>query len=173
LTDIKVTDNFLDKEYFTDIQGHLLGPNFPWFFNDGINYDFPPHPTQYQLIHIFYDNGNELPYFQLIGDMCRKIGYKEILDDPMRCGIKGNMNPRQPEHEMWGFHIDLEPGKTEGWTTSIFHVNTNNGWTEFESGDKIDCVGNRLISFPSHIQHSGVSCTDVKRRVVINMNGKL
>ena len=173
MSEIKVYDNFLPKQYFADLEAELLGPNFPWFFNEGINYDTPPHPTQYQFIHIFHDNGMEGPHFGWVADMCRQIGYKEILNDPMRCGIKGNLNPKQPEHELYGLHIDLEPDKTEGWTTSIFYVNTNNGWTEFETGDKIDCVANRLVSFPSHIQHSGVSCTDVKRRVVININGKL
>ena len=173
MSEIKVYDNFLPKQYFADLEAELLGPNFPWFFNEGINYDNPPHPTQYQFIHIFYDNGMEGPHFGWVADMCRQVGYKEILNDPMRCGIKGNLNPKQPEHELYGLHIDLEPDKTDGWTTSIFYVNTNNGWTEFETGDKIDCVENRLVSFPSHIQHSGVSCTDVKRRVVININGKL
>ena len=173
MSEIKVYDNFLPKQYFADLEAELLGPNFPWFFNEGINYDNPPHPTQYQFIHIFYDNGMEGPHFGWVADMCRQVGYKEILNDPMRCGIKGNLNPKQPEHELYGLHIDLEPDKTDGWTTSIFYVNTNNGWTEFETGDKIDCVENRLVSFPSHIQHSGVSCTDAKRRVVININGKL
>tara|TARA_B100000902_G_scaffold223360_1_gene212174 strand:+ start:91 stop:609 length:519 start_codon:yes stop_codon:yes gene_type:complete len=172
LSDIKVYDNFLDEKYFSDMQALLLGPNFPWFFNEGINYDNPPHPSQFQFIHIFYDNGNELPFFGMVSDMCKKAGYKQILTDPMRCGIKANLNPKQPEHEMWGYHIDVEPDTT-GHTTSIFYVNTNNGWTEFETGDKIECVGNRLISFPSEIGHSGVSCTDVKRRVVININGTL
>ena len=170
MSDIKVTDNFLDKEYFSDIQKHLLGPNFPWFFNDGINYDYPPHPTQYQFIHIFYDNHNELPFFQLLGDMCRRIGYKEILDDPMRCGIKGNLNPKQPEHELYGFHIDLEEGKTEGWTTSIFYVNTNNGWTEFENGDKVESIENRLVMFDSQVKHACNTSTDQKIRGLINFN---
>ena len=55
-------------------------------------------------------------------------------------------------------------------TTSIFYMNTNNGYTKFEDGTKIESVANRLVSFPSNMKHKGTSCTDEKTRVVINFN---
>ena len=55
-------------------------------------------------------------------------------------------------------------------TTSIFYMNTNNGYTKFEDGTKIESVANRLVSFPSNMKHKGSSCTDEKIRVVINFN---
>ena len=49
-------------------------------------------------------------------------------------------------------------------------MNTNNGYTEFENGVKIESVANRLITFPAGMKHRGTSCTDKKIRVVINFN---
>ena len=49
-------------------------------------------------------------------------------------------------------------------------MNTNNGYTKFEDGTKIESVANRMVSFPTNTQHKGTSCTDQKTRVVINFN---
>ena len=54
--------------------------------------------------------------------------------------------------------------------TSIFYINTNNGWTEFANGDRVKCVENRLVTFDSNLKHQGVTCTDKKRKIVINLN---
>ena len=56
------------------------------------------------------------------------------------------------------------------WTTSIFYVNSNNGYTVFEDGTKVESVANRFVSFPANMKHKGTSCTDEKIRVVINFN---
>ena len=60
--------------------------------------------------------------------------------------------------------------KLKQWTTSIFYVNTNNGYTEFEDGTKVESVENRLVTFSLNMKHRGTSCTDEKTRVVINFN---
>jgi hypothetical protein len=56
------------------------------------------------------------------------------------------------------------------FTTSILYINTNNGYTELESGEKIESVANRLVSFPTNIKHRGVSQTDEQTRVLLNFN---
>ena len=58
----------------------------------------------------------------------------------------------------------------ENVTTSILYMNTNNGWTEIQGGGKIDCVENRAVTFNSNLMHSGYTCTDQKRKIVINFN---
>ena len=74
-----------------------------------------------------------------------------------------------------GYHTDDMDKKFEfayGVTeTAIFYVNTNNGYTIFkDSQEKVDCIENRLVTFPTDTDHCGVSCTDSKQRVVINFN---
>ena len=49
-------------------------------------------------------------------------------------------------------------------------MNTNNGYTLFENGTKIESVANRMITFPTNMKHTGTSCTDENTRVVINFN---
>ena len=55
-------------------------------------------------------------------------------------------------------------------STSIFYVNTCNGYTHFEDGTKVDSVANRLITFPTQTKHGGACCTDTVARIVINFN---
>ena len=49
-------------------------------------------------------------------------------------------------------------------------MNTNNGYTIFEeSGQKIESVENRLVTFPSHLKHAAIESTDLPR-IVMNFN---
>ena len=79
--------------------------------------------------------------------------------------IKANSNPQTSSHFKGGYHIDYS-----NITTSILYINTNNGWTQFKNGDKVNCIENRMVIFDSNLEHEGVSSTDQKRKVVINFN---
>ena len=54
--------------------------------------------------------------------------------------------------------------------TAIFYLNTNNGYTLFEDGTKIESVANRLLTFDANLPHTGTSCTDKQFRCVLNIN---
>ena len=97
----------------------------------------------------------------------------EILQPEAVKRIKANLRTRTSKNEESFFHVDLmmmSEEKQKQWTTSIFYVNTNDGYTKFEDGTKVESVANRLVSFPANMKHLGTSCTDQKRRVVINFN---
>ena len=65
-----------------------------------------------------------------------------------------------------GFHVDNDgPHKV-----ALYYINSNNGYTEFESGETIQCVKNRLIIFDGSIEHRSVKQTNTKTRVAINTN---
>ena len=55
-------------------------------------------------------------------------------------------------------------------TTGIYYVNTNDGYTVFEDGTKIDSVANRICIFPYYLKHSGTTCTNANRRIALNIN---
>jgi hypothetical protein len=55
-------------------------------------------------------------------------------------------------------------------TTGIFYVNTNNGKTIFDTGEEISSEENKYIEFDSRKLHTGTTCTNQKRRMVINFN---
>ena len=54
--------------------------------------------------------------------------------------------------------------------TSIFYVNTNDGYTKFKDGTKVKSIANRMLTFPANMKHCGTSCTNERRRIVINFN---
>ena len=87
--------------------------------------------------------------------------------------IKANLLTRTPNIIENSFHVD-ETGRPEKklkqLTTSIFYVNTNNGYTKFEDGTKVESIANRMVTFPTNMKHTGTSCTDERTRVVINFN---
>ena len=43
-------------------------------------------------------------------------------------------------------------------------------YTEFKNGKKVQDVKNRLVTFPSHLYHTGNTCTDNSYRMVLNLN---
>jgi hypothetical protein len=57
-----------------------------------------------------------------------------------------------------------------GSLTAIFYLNTCDGYTIFNDGDKIYSVENTLIIFPGRLLHCGTTCTNENRRLVININ---
>jgi len=49
----KIIDNFLSKDEFSKLENVLLGNNFPWYLNDGVNFIGDKF---FQFVHNFYQN---------------------------------------------------------------------------------------------------------------------
>ena len=165
---MEVIDNFLSEYQFKQISNVILTDRFPWYWNEEIlppndaNYD----PNIYQLVHRIFDGadgGIRSNYYSACDILQQRLGVKK-LDR-----IKMNLTPRTFFHRKGGMHCDLW-GLTSIQKTAVFYVNTNNGWTEFKKGGKVKSVANRIVIFDSNVEHQGVTCTDEKRRVVINFN---
>jgi|TARA_R100001530_G_C4299887_1_gene150172 hypothetical protein len=171
---MKIIDGLLNKDELKALQDLLLGYEFPWYFNDNTIQEGKNVLNDFQLIHAFYLDGKNFgfihsEFFKFIEPILEKIGCKILIR------AKANLRTVAPEKDMVvGYHTDdqarnfaLAYGITE---TAVFYVNTNNGYTIFKDGRKVDCIENRLVTFPTDIEHCGVSCTDSKQRVVINFN---
>ena len=61
---MKVIDNHLSESHFKHIQSVLMADDFPWFFQDGINYI--PDLDRYQFTHLFYDYQNNMQEMESI-----------------------------------------------------------------------------------------------------------
>ena len=162
---MKIEDNFLGLEEFNKIQEALLGCDFHWFYADAI--DTEDDVDKFQFSHVFFNYG--APDFASLTPILK------ILNPLSIWRIKTNLLTRTPKIVENKFHIDIGyledfPEKLKQWTTSIFYVNTNNGYTKFEDGTKVESVANRMVTFPSNMKHTGTSCTNEKVRVVINFN---
>ena len=123
---------------------------------------------KFQFVHEFYFSYVPTsPAIKIINPLINKIN-PSILGK-----IKANLLTRTPNIIVNKFHVDFElnsPEKLKQWTTSIFYVNTNNGYTKFEDDTKVESIANRMITFPANTKHTGTSCTDEERRIIINFN---
>ena len=159
---MEVIDNFLRESDFKNIQHILLDSRIPWYYNPFILSRLGNLDSNFQFTHAFIckkmqKKSEFLPVVYPIGDA---LGIKKVYR------IKGNLTPRTKEHCFTGYHID----GFECPHTAIYYINTNNGWTDFENGDKVESVANRVVIFDSKLKHQAVTCTDEKVRVVINFN---
>mgnify|MGYP002012765708 CR=1 FL=1 len=68
------------------------------------------------------------------------------------------------------FHTDyIELNKDV--KTAILYINTNDGYTEFESGVRVSSVANRVCIFDSNLRHRGTTHTEGdQQRIVVNFN---
>ena len=82
------------------------------------------------------------------------------------CIRDSNNNLATEEIREHGFHVDTD----KECNVLIYYFNTNDGYTLFENGDKVESVANRLIKFKSNLRHTGTTCTDQPNRYVLNVN---
>jgi len=52
---------------------------------------------------------------------------------------------------------------------TFVYVNSNNGYTKFENGQKIESIENRLITFNNNLKHNGTTSTNSQTRIVLNL----
>jgi len=165
-TEIKVENNFLSQEKFVEIQNFCMGKELLWQYSDNI--DNKNDVEKFQFVHMFYENYQ--PQSQSMNVLTPIL---ELLRPAAIYRIKSNLLTKTSTIIENKFHVDmgvLPEERQKQWTTSIFYMNTNNGYTKFENGTKMNSVANRMITFPSNMKHKGTSCTDEKVRVVINFN---
>ena len=141
--------------------GALVVNNDPLDKKDNLKYNF-------QLTHMFleYRRADEMvnkTTFFIVDALVNKINASGWVR------IKANLNPCNSYIVEHGFHIDYHSPRDDAWT-AIYYINTNDGYTLFEDGNKVDSIKNRLVVFPSNLQHTGTNCTDVYARLVINLN---
>ena len=157
---MNIYKNFLSKQDFKNIKSVIMGNNFPWYYSNGVI----DEDDQYdQFVYTFIKNKSIINCPQnmldLITPLLSKIKHKKYLR------VKANLLLKTSEIVEQGYHIDQLEGET-----CVFYLNTCNGYTKFKNGKKIKSEENKLVRFKSTLEHTGSSCTDKKRRVVINFN---
>ena len=168
----QVLDNFLSEEDFFELEKGMINGDFPWYFNSAIVggellEQEKKEPSKFQFVHSFYNEyGVNSGGFELLSPILEKIGVQKLFR------IKANLIPRTEEIIEHGFHTDYDPEKLK-CLTAVFYLNTNDGYTIFADGTKVESVANRLLMFDSDLSHSGTSCTNEKIRVVINFNYRI
>ena len=190
---IKVIDNYLPEKDWVLLEDAVMNPTnaFPWHFS--------PETLQepllkvdlldgYQFTHNLY-NIMQVPrdskqtysrqkYTKSVSNI--PVFNKQIfqhflpfVNNPkLNCKVlikmKMNLNPRRSTIFEHGFHVDNDLPNAK---TAVFYFNDNNGYTIFEkTGEKVYSKANRIVIFDNNNYHSGSTCTDKQRRVVMNIN---
>jgi hypothetical protein len=155
---IKTIKNCLSKEQFKNLKEILYSEYFAWYFNFGVNDKNDGHT---QFTHTFYDN---YKVNSTLFDNLKSI--IDVLNPLSLIRIKANLLLKTDKIIKHGLHIDQQYKST----TAILYINTNNGYTEFENGEKIFSEENKLVIFDNFLKHGGTTCTDKHERMVINFN---
>jgi len=164
---IQVIDNFLPALQFRQIKEYLTSDSFPWFAGTAIGgNEAVSENYNWQLYHMLYAAPN------VISDSMPVIApLFEKLNIALLIRVKANCNFITNEIVKHGMHVDIEKTRlTDLTTTAVYYINSNNGFTEFEDGSKVESVENRLVKFPATMKHTGTSCTNAKNRIVLNIN---
>ena len=166
MKNIEVVDNFLPEDLFLDISDFFFSSNFIWYWNEfktikGMEYDDKLNELDdFQYIHPFYNYNKSISNVN-IDAFSDALNMKHIVK------AKANSTIRMNSIIRYGFHTDVN---LPGCKTAIFYMNTNDGFTEFKNGDIIESIANRMVIFDSSLEHTGTSCTNKKRRIVLNFN---
>ena len=155
---IKILDNFLDKTSFKEIKELIFNNNFPWFYQDQ---KVDKKDNEYQFTHVIYDNHcpNSDVYYK-ITSLIDKLNIKSLIR------VKLNLTTKEKTIRKYNYHKDFN----FDCTTAIFYLNTNNGKTLFKNKEQVDSIENRMIRFPSTLEHAGTTHTNEKTRAVMNIN---
>jgi hypothetical protein len=168
---LSIQDNFLPEEEFVALRNIIFEYDFPWYFspNQSPNQSLEGPPGMwYHKVFNYVGNDKSFMYkaFEPI---------LEQLDVVILLRMVINTYHRLSEHYFSYYHSDthevMQQDMAAKWTSSILYLNTNNGYTEIEStGERIESVANRLVSYPSNTRHRVVTQTDTQRRIIVNFN---
>jgi len=156
---IQIIDNFLPEEEFKSIQSLMSGWDFNWYYQEGRTTE---DDGKYLMVHMFYqpEQGSNSQHINIWNTFMTKVEAKKCER------IKANLTLKTPTIEPAFFHIDYSNMKT-----ATFYINTNNGYTEFESGVRVSSVANRVCIFDSNLKHRGTTHTEGdQQRIVVNFN---
>jgi hypothetical protein len=159
---MKIVDDFLaPHEIYDEIANPLMDTRIPLALHNGGDYVGDGH---WQFVHVIYGFGEpQSRMYDQIMPICSKVN--ELMPPtsmPILSRAKINVNYPTATHEEWDFHRDSHFPHYVG----ILYLNDNNGYTEFETGEKVYCKANRFVWFDGRIKHRMVSSTDTIRAIV-------
>ena len=153
---MKIVDNFLDTKNFEQIKNIVFSQDFPWTYNE---YCIdPPAPQVSQFTHVFFWNNIARETYPIIMPLIDKLNPKSIGK------IKANLNLKTEKIIETGEHTDTVDAR---FTSAVYFLNDNNGYCKINN-EKIYSKANSIVMFKSNTPHTGSTCTDKNRRVLLN-----
>ena len=165
---MKIVDNFLDREIFETLQKILVSPDIGWFHQDVVAHDEKDLLDTY-FIHTFFANSYGLPRGILSNVYSQFLPLLDKLNVDSLLRLRANNYPRTDKIVQHNFHTDA----SYPHQTAILYMNTNDGFTGIKDGKKIkkiESIENRALLFDGSVEHCSTTCTDIKSRIVVNVN---
>jgi len=156
---IKLIENALPKQVSQKINHLCLNHHdFPFFYVKGVAKE---DDTDFFFMHILYkDKINSIHFNDIAVPLLGLIKYSRLMR------VKINCYPNQSKHITNSFHVDSD----DPHMVALYSVNDNNGYTEFENGEKFISKANQLLIFDGKMKHRSISQTNTNLRVNININ---
>ena len=135
--DDEIVGAYYDISKYFEVKEH----QFDWHLSTIVSTDGVP--GNMQLCHTFHNMHQHKPNtFGIVVPMIRKINPVAIMR------IKANLSLATKEVEEGRLHIDMVDDDTPDCVrTSILYMNSNDGYTVFEDGTKVESVMNRSVSY--------------------------
>lgn len=170
----QVIDNALDEEYIKHLENIFYNTDFPWYFTNLVTKQKETPPSDklywYKFYHLFYRNNVPISnYFDSLQPFLKVLNVKSLV-----C-CRAFLTTYTGQKVNYGFHTDMEDifkadDIDKKIKVSVFYLNTNNGGTMFESGEFVESVRNRIVTFGIEESHAAVSTDNQSSRIVINFN---
>ncbi len=157
----QIIEHNLDPDWQSAVEWALTeSSHFPWQFQPQKTSRSEREPWNSQFTHLFYSDGVVVtPFWEIV------VPLIEILDPLSIVRVKANLTIATESRHNHEWHVDSED---ERLMAAIYYANTNNGTTEFLSGDMIDSKKGQLVTFPAAMEHRVWTHTDVQARAVIS-----
>ena len=155
-----VIKNFLPEEEYKNIKNIVLSSHFPWFYNDTavpkIDEKIP------QFTHSVYENYVPVStYYRDIIPILKKLNPVTLFR------IKFNLNYKTPTVVETGIHSDIYPNEFR-YKSAVMFFNTCDGYCRI-GDEKIMSEDNKLLIFDAHENHTGSTCSNTDRRIVLSL----
>ena len=159
---MKITDDTLDKEYFSMLQGVVMGHNFPWEYQARVANPWENNNDHFYFVHRLYERFSPVSSFmQQLDDYLIKV-----LDVKSIIRARVLLYPNQGKFIEHDPHIDFEYSHN----AALLYFNDNDGFTRMEDGTKVESVANRNVIFDGSTSHNSTNCTTEKARFVLAVN---
>ena len=161
---MQVIDNFLEEDYFEYLYNKITDQKkFGWQFQRKVaTYEENENRNlnHFYWVHsLYYDYKIESEHYEDFHHLFRELKVQFL--HRARCLLFVNQGV-QHIHDR---HIDTPCTSN----TALIYMNTNDGFTEFEDGERIDSIKNRLLLFDGSVPHSSSTPTDCRERMLISV----
>ncbi len=157
---MQLIENFLNEKDFLNLKNFLYGGEIGWYYRP-----FAVDEKDYPYFTFCFFN-NDTIYtnaFDLIKPLLKKLNHSSLI------GVRANLVLNQEKPSQQGWHTDY-PYKN--FKTAIFYLNECNGPTvvKKEKNVKVYPKENKILIMNGDTEHSMITQTNAKRRIVVNIN---